>query len=251
MPPTPPAPPAPDLLRDALRPFRPHVYATLGSTNDEAARLRRAGDLFAPAAVLALEQTAGRGRGANVWHAPAGAVTVTFALPAGHAMPVHQLPLVGGVAVRRAVLDLGLSADLKWPNDLQHDGLKLAGLLCERLEGVDLVGIGLNLTVDPADLPPEVRRRATSVYAATGRRVDLPTALAALSTHLAALLLRPDEVTFASVRQEYARHHALTGRRVKVGDVEGDCEGIDPDGRLLVRDHETLHRLTSGTVDIP
>ena len=235
-------------LRDALRPFRPHVYATLGSTNDEAARLRRAGDLFAPAAVLTFSQTAGRGRGANAWHAPAGAVTVTFALPAGGAMPVHQVPLVAGVAVRRAVLNLGLSSDLKWPNDLQHDGLKLAGLLCERLAGVDLIGIGLNLNVDPADLPPEVRRRATSLYAATGRRTDVAAALAALATHLAALLLRPDEVTFASVREEYSRHHALTGRRVRVGEVDGTCEGIDPDGRLLVRDGGSLHRLTVGTV---
>ena len=240
----------PDALADALRPFRAHLYATLGSTSDEAARLRRAGELFAPAVVYAETQTAGRGRGAKAWHAPAGGLAVTFALPVNAGLRVHQLPLVAGVAVRRAVLDLGLSANLKWPNDLQHEGLKLAGLLCERIGGVDLVGVGLNLNVDPADLPPDVRRRATSLYAATGFRTDPPAALAALAKHLAALLLRADEVTFASVREEYERHHALTGRRVRVGAVEGVCEGIDAEGRLLVREGETLHRLTSGTVEL-
>src|SRR6266566_2333174 len=69
-------------LKKVLKPFRLHFFPRLRSTNDHAALLRKRGDLFAPAVVLAARQIAGRGRGANTWFSAAGSLTVTFVLPA-------------------------------------------------------------------------------------------------------------------------------------------------------------------------
>ena len=147
-------------LRTSLKPFRLHWYPTLGSTNDHAAELRRRGGLFAPAVVLTGRQTAGRGRGAHVWWSGPGCITVTFVLPIGEQVQPYQLPLIAGLAVRNAAAELtgNDGIQLKWPNDVLHEGRKLAGLLCERVEKADLVGLGSTLT---STRRPRRRRCAT------------------------------------------------------------------------------------------
>src|SRR5688572_21593048 len=105
-------------LREDLRPFRLHWFPTLRSTNDHAATMRRAGELYAPAVVLTGRQTAGRGRGAHVWWSGAGCLTVTFVLPVDDQLLPHQIPLLAGLSVRNAAAELSGSdkISLKWPN---------------------------------------------------------------------------------------------------------------------------------------
>src|SRR5437764_6952544 len=148
-----------DRLRAGLRPFRLHWFPALRSTSDHAAAMRRRGGLFAPALVLAGRQTAGRGRGDHIWWSGPGCITVTFVLPVDERVAPHQLPLAAGLAVRNAAADLaGTDAvKLKWPNDVLYGGRTAAGLLCERVRGADLVGLGLNVNVDPATGPPALR----------------------------------------------------------------------------------------------
>src|SRR3954453_14661495 len=135
-----------DRLRRSIKPFRLHFFTRLRSTNDHAAVLRKHGKLFAPAIVLTSHQLAARGRGSNTWWSGDGSLPVTFVLPVQeHRLP-HQVPLIAGLAVRNAIAAHSGIEDiqLKWPNDLLHSGKKLGGLLCERLDRVDLVGLGLN-----------------------------------------------------------------------------------------------------------
>src|SRR5437870_10115121 len=87
-------------LKQQIKPFRLHFFPTLRSTNDHAAALRKRGDLFAPAVVLAARQTAGRGRGANTWFSAPGSLTVTFVLAADASFAPHHLPLAAGLAAR-------------------------------------------------------------------------------------------------------------------------------------------------------
>lgn len=243
-------------LRTSLKPFRLHWYPTLGSTNDHAARLRRSGELFAPAVVLTGRQTAGRGRGAHVWWSGPGCITVTFVLPIGEHIQPHQLPLIAGLAVRNAAAELtgkdGIQ--LKWPNDILHDGRKLAGLLCERVERADLVGLGLNVNLDPSDAPKPMRGRITSLSSIAGRTLDLTDVLTALTTQLRRTIERQAEQPFALLLREYDAHHALVGKTVSVLDasdavaVSGRCEGLDEMGRLLLRSRSQIHRIISGHV---
>ena len=245
-------------LRHGLRPFRLHWFPRLRSTSTHAAALRRRGGLFAPAVVLTGHQLAGRGRGSNTWWSGRGSLTVTFVLPADESVAAHHVPLLAGLAVRAAAAELSGTDDvqMKWPNDLLWHGRKLAGLLCERVNGADLVGVGLNVDCDPADVPAGLRERVTSLNAVAGRPVDLTAAAVAVGRHLHRLLAHRDQGTFAAALREYDRHHALVGRRVTVtggpGEpaVTGRCEGLDDVGRLLLRDRRTLHRVIAGHVTL-
>jgi BirA family biotin operon repressor/biotin-[acetyl-CoA-carboxylase] ligase len=245
----------PTLRRD-LRPFRLHWFPRLRSTNDHAAVLRKRDELFAPAVVLTGHQLAGRGRGSNTWWSGKGSLTVTFVLAADEHLAPHHVPLLAGLAVRAAAAELAGTDDiqLKWPNDLLHDGRKLAGLLCERVHGADLIGVGLNVDIDPADIPPKLRPRVTGLNLISNRAIGLTAAVTAVARHVHRLLANRDEQSFAAAVREYDRHHALVGRNVSVtgGDqiVTGICEGLDPTGRLLVRDRRTTHRVISGHVEL-
>ena len=243
-------------LRAALKPFRLHWFPTLGSTNDHAAELRRRGELFAPTVVLTGQQTAGRGRGAHAWWSGPGCITVTFVLPTVDHVEPHQLPLVAGLAVRNAAAHLAGNdgIQLKWPNDLLYSGRKLAGLLCERVDKADLVGLGLNVNLDPSSAPESIRDRVTSLSHVAGRPFDMTEALAAVAAALRRTIEHQADRPFALLLREYDAHHALVGRTVSVVDgadsvaVTGKCEGLDEMGRLLVRSKAQLHRIISGHV---
>jgi BirA family biotin operon repressor/biotin-[acetyl-CoA-carboxylase] ligase len=148
-------------LRAGLKPFKLHWFPCLRSTNDHAAELRRRGTLFAPAVVLTGRQIAGRGRGNNAWWSSGGSITVTFVFPVEEHLSPHQVPLLAGLAVCDAAAELSGNADvsLKWPNDVLHDGKKLAGLLCERVRKADLIGVGVNVNNDPRHAPAALRGR--------------------------------------------------------------------------------------------
>lgn len=244
-------------LRRRMGAMRVHWFPRLRSTNDHAAELRRRGELYAPAVVLAGRQSAGRGRGSNTWLAPAGNLTMTVALPIDEHLSPLQIPLIAGLAVRNAAAALtgddGFS--LKWPNDVLYDGRKVAGLLCERVHKVDLIGVGMNVMLDPAELPAGLRGRVASLSMVSRGRLDSTEVAAVVAIAVRTLLGRRGEGPPAMLLNQYNRHHALVGRRVRIVDradepaVEGMCEGIDSIGRLLVREGGKLHRILAGHVE--
>jgi BirA family biotin operon repressor/biotin-[acetyl-CoA-carboxylase] ligase len=205
---------------------RLHLRRT-DSTNERARALALAG---APHGTLvtAAEQTAGRGRQGRRWSAPAGSALLMSLLLRE---PPALLPLTAAVAV----CDLaGDSALVKWPNDIvvgRGDGLaKLAGILIEGRpqEGWAVLGIGVNVAVRVERLPPELWDTAASLRAPPGAIEP------ALTRLLAALERRLGEPARAILDAWRARD-ALRGREVSWSAGRGRAEGIDGDGRLVVR----------------
>jgi BirA family biotin operon repressor/biotin-[acetyl-CoA-carboxylase] ligase len=248
-------------LGNGLRPFRLHWFPRLRSTNDHAAELRRRGELYAPAVVLTGRQTAGRGRGDHAWWSGTGCLTVTFVMPVHDPAQGYRVPLIAGLAARNAAAEVAGSDAvlLKWPNDLvctaprSKQLRKLAGLLCERADGVDLIGLGLNVSLDPASAPQGLRGRVASLSELAGRPVDLTDTLIAVARHLYRALSADSDMTFADQLKEYDSHHALIGRTLSViapgaERVAGRCEGLDEMGRLLIRSGPRLHRVIAGQV---
>jgi BirA family biotin operon repressor/biotin-[acetyl-CoA-carboxylase] ligase len=272
-------------LRQGLKPFRLHFFPRLRSTNDHAALLRKRGDLYAPAVVLTARQVAGRGRGANTWFSATGSLTVTFVLPVNPTLAPHHLPLAAGLAARNAAAEIAQNQDikLKWPNDVVFQSAignrqsaikKLAGLLCERLDNVDLIGIGLNVNLPDQPIPPNLRDRL--VYLQQIRSTPLPavrnsglatqdsgltppfdltTALLTLARHLHTTLIRRSETPFPTLLREYDAHHALVGRKITVisahePPISGKCQGLDDTGLLLLRHRSPLHRIIAGHVEL-
>lgn len=234
-----------------------------GSTNDEAARLARAGARHGTI-VTAETQTAGRGRDGRAWASPPGAGLYLSAVvrpPLPLAM-VPAMTLAIGIGVCDAVRAHGADARLKWPNDvLVFDGArgrKLAGVLVEaqsqgsRLESV-IVGIGVNLG---GALPDELADRAITLADAAGRPVDRAAFLATLIEHVehwidryiaggVTAVIGPWQARMA--HNLVARAHAQSDGAAMVGEVAG----LDGDGALLLRDAAGhLHRVRSGDVEV-
>lgn len=251
-------------LRATVKPFRLHWFPRLRSTNDHAAHLRKNDKLFAPAIVLTAHQIAGRGRGSNTWFSSRGCLTVTFALPIEEDLSPHQLPLLAGLAVRNAVAQLLADTpapppiQLKWPNDIWIDGRKVAGLLCERVHHVDLVGLGLNVNLDLTRAPRSLRGQITSLQTITGQSFDLSNALSTVASHLHKMATSRRDRSFSSMLHEYDRHHLLVGKDVRVipsaadPPLLGRCEGLDNTGRLLLRSLQTnqLHPIIAGHIEL-
>src|SRR6476619_4652060 len=127
------------------------------------------------AVAVADEQTEGRGRLGRRWEAPAG-TSILCSVQLRPKAPVARFPeltVVGAEACAEAIHAItGLAPGLKEPNDVVLDGRKVAGILGESGEGRVVLGIGINVNVEPSDLPTDVRIPATSLLAETGGPVD-------------------------------------------------------------------------------
>jgi BirA family biotin operon repressor/biotin-[acetyl-CoA-carboxylase] ligase len=195
----------------------------LDSTNARARELAEAG---APHGTLvtAAEQTSGRGRQGRTWTAPAGRALLCSLVIRD---PPRLLPLAGGVAVAEIA---GPRAAVKWPNDVLIDGRKVAGILVEGRpqERWAVLGIGLNVALRDGDFPDELRGRAGTLgLDPTAIEPTLGRLLAAAEHWLQA----PSDSVLEAVRDR----DALRGHGVRWAQGEGVADGIDDEGRLLVR----------------
>ncbi len=233
-----------------------HHFHKLTSTHDHAKEAVAGGDVSPPAIVSAEMQQAGRGRGGNTWWSAPGNLACTFVVHPNLKLPFGWVPLLAGLAVRRALLRLAPveRVMLKWPNDLIANGKKLAGLLCERLPKADLVGVGINVNAGPREAPTELRDRLTSLRDLTGKAWKLNDILVAVAEELLHVLSTESEEDVRDLMREFESHHALTGHVVTLVDSEvspeciGRCEGVDSEGRLLLRTSEGLRACLTGTL---
>ena len=229
------------------------VVEVTGSTNDDAKRAAAAG---APhgALFVADSQSSGRGRGAHVWHSPPRSnLYLSLVLrPTLPAVALAPITLAFGVAVARLCASrVSIAPAIKWPNDVYLGEAKMAGVLVEAQLRGDVpssmvVGVGLNVAAQR--FPPDLAGRATSLAAEGATDVDRSRLAAELSVALAsaaAAFARDGLVTFA---HELEAWDWLRGREVGVGDLYGVAEGIDREGRLLVRSGPDLHSVVAGEV---
>jgi BirA family biotin operon repressor/biotin-[acetyl-CoA-carboxylase] ligase len=227
-----------------------------GSTNDDARSLAVEGAAEGTV-VLAASQTSGRGRLGREWVSPEGGVYASIVLrPSVQTPDAVVLPLVVGLGVARGLDRLGVSALLKWPNDLlSADGRKIAGVLLEGLsEGwrIDWVvaGVGVNMRSAPDPCS------GVSVDELTGSRVPLAEGAAAVLDGIGSSYRRWQAEGFAPFAAEYWARSYLAGRGVRVSDAvgrlvaEGGVTGIDGLGRLLVETDAGTVRVVAGDVTL-
>jgi BirA family biotin operon repressor/biotin-[acetyl-CoA-carboxylase] ligase len=236
--------------------YRPQV----ASTNDEARQLAQAG---APEGTLVVTdyQRAGRGRLDRRWEAPPRTsllLSLVFR-PRLRPAEIQRLTMVCGLAAADAVgSETGLRVGLKWPNDIVAGGAKVGGILTEiELAGsrIDyaVVGLGLNVNLDPGLLPAGLLVPATSLAQELGRSVArlplLLTLLGRIEARYVALQAGH------SPQGEWVERLITLGQQVAVsasGSVlEGVAEGVDENGALLVRlDDGRLETVMAGDVTL-
>ncbi|MGH2812887.1 MAG: biotin--[acetyl-CoA-carboxylase] ligase, partial [Actinomycetota bacterium] len=129
--------------------------------------------------VVADFQTAGRGRLDREWFSPAGA-SLLFSLILKPGIVVEDLgilSLAGAAAVCGALGGVGADPRIKWPNDVRLNGRKVAGILAEASVEIGravsvVLGVGMNVSIEEDEFPPELRDIATSLLRETGSRAD-------------------------------------------------------------------------------
>ncbi|WP_323783482.1 biotin--[acetyl-CoA-carboxylase] ligase [Thalassovita sp.] len=222
------------------------VLAQIDSTNAEAARV--APDLAGPEWILALQQTAGRGRRGRAWSDPAGNFAATLVMrPTETADQVALRSFVASLALYDAFVAATGRSDglsLKWPNDVLLNGGKVAGILLESAGdsgGVShiAIGIGVNLRtapgsgeVEPGAFPP------VSLLGETGIALDPEEFLDLLAPAYAGYEAQFRTYGFAPIRSLWLDRAARLGEVITARTLRhqetGTFETVDAAGNLVL-----------------
>jgi BirA family transcriptional regulator, biotin operon repressor / biotin---[acetyl-CoA-carboxylase] ligase len=147
----------------------------------------------------------------------------------------RELTLLGAIAAAEAVEDAtGLTAQIRWPDEVMLNRRKVAGVLAEPGDAVVVLDVGLNVNQLSEQLPADAGRLAGSLRTLVGRTYDR-------AELLGSLLVRLEETYdvwrhggIRALHVELGARDFLRGRFVTVGETAGVAEGIDVEGRLLV-----------------
>ncbi|MGV3623992.1 MAG: biotin--[acetyl-CoA-carboxylase] ligase [Archangium sp.] len=236
-----------------------HHYDEVDSTNAKAFELAHEGG-FNGEVIVTEHQTAGKGRRGRSWVSPSGKSLAMSLILRPDIAPSRapEMTLVAAVALAHTLKDTGVDAAIKWPNDVQVGGKKVAGILTELSADVERVhfivlGIGVNLNADAADFPPEIAEIATSVQAVRKSPVHRALFLAALLAQLETWVDTWTEEGFEPIRAAWKTLSSTLGQEVLVRadnrELRGIAEDIDPSGALLLRVGDKVERVLSGDVE--
>ncbi|MNB72279.1 Bifunctional ligase/repressor BirA [compost metagenome] len=218
---------------------------TVVSTQEAAKELAEQG---APegTAVMAEEQTGGRGRQGRRWHSPKGkGIWMSVVLrPSIPLQLTPQLTLLAGAAVCSAIRrETGVEAGIKWPNDLLVNGRKLCGILLESCVGPSglqytIAGIGISANLAEEDYPEELRKIGTSLLIESGRETEREELARAVLKELETLYGVYLEQGLDPIAALWSEQSVTLGRRVMLRTPEGPQEGtavrLEEDGGLVV-----------------
>ena len=228
------------------------AYDELPSTNDRVHVLAEAGAAHFTV-VTADSQTAGKGRGGKHWESAGGmGLWISFLVRGESAVSSTLVPILVGLAASRALERLcpSLQPGIKWPNDIEVEGRKLGGILCEGAgRGVVVVGVGLNLRQGIEDFGPGLKERAASMEMAGCRGVSRSRVAGELLSAARSLVDPLPALLDPSLRREVGERDTLTGRMVRTAlGIAGKAIGIAADGALLVDVEGRVEEIRAGGV---
>ena len=257
-----------DAIRSSTQIRHVEIHESIPSTNDRAAQLAVVRGIELPGLIVAREQTAGRGRGANSWWSTTGSLTFSVLLDAGSlsigSERWPQLSLATAVAVCDAVTaELGGDHSpsqlpgIKWPNDVLVDGRKICGILVEspavsvNASRCLVIGIGLNVNNSWREAPTDLAARGTALCDLSAhphsQQGVLIRVLQALDERFGQLALNDTQLPAA-----WQHLSVLDGKEVISNgldrQMQGRCIGIANDGGLVVQTATSRETLYSGSI---
>ena len=199
------------------------IFATVDSTNSEGKR--RSADEAEGTVLLSEVQTAGRGRLGRHWFSPGGK-GIWLSVILKPELPAPKVPSLTSVAAAAVCLALeqvlpsqAERIQLKWPNDILLNGRKIGGILTEmqvssaKVQAV-ILGIGLNVNLQPEDFPEEIRDLASSIYLETGQILAREQIIAFILNHLEQLYFKFLQQDLSETLAVCRRKSAVLGRKI-------------------------------------
>jgi len=230
-----------------------------GSTNTDLMQAALAGAQEGTV-LIADRQHSGRGRLGRRWHTVPGALACSVLLrPAVSPSNLPQLSLLAAVALQAALRDISAGIAIKWPNDILHQGAKLAGILTEARTDpgcapIVVLGFGINVSPPSGGWHPDIQQAATDLSTAAGHPVSRCDIAVALLKQLDQWYLRYMRKGFEPVRDAWWRAHVASGRCVRAWDgrqyTEGIARALDADGALLLETSQGIRRVIAGELTL-
>ena len=237
-------------------------FEEVDSTNRVAKQLAQKG-AAAGAVVVAEAQGKGRGRLDRPYFSPAGKGIWFSVIVRPHILPQEapKCTLLAAVAVAMAMKRFDLKAEIKWPNDILHEGKKLTGILTEMSAELDrvnyiVIGTGINVNMEEEDFPEELRDKATSLAIMKGEKLPRVAFFQAVLEALDELCTVLEEDGFAPIVARWREYAVTLGQDVHVigatgrGSFDGRAVDIDEEGALLVETADGVRRVLAGDVSI-
>jgi len=231
---------------------------SVGSTNDYAKTHCSQFDPKQITCITAEEQTEGHGRMQRRWHSPKGHniyATFCFQLPL-HTLHLVSLSQIMTLSLSMVLLKEGLFPKIKWPNDVQLNGKKIAGILCEtqfHSDRIDIfMGIGVNVNMDANQLV-YIDQPATSLSIETKLAWDCTILLKKLQKQFAVDLQKFKKEGFTPFHSQFENLLAYKGQTIRCFDGKkewvGICHSVTCDGQLnIYLSNKEIHTVMSGDV---
>ncbi|MNI29940.1 Bifunctional ligase/repressor BirA [compost metagenome] len=232
-------------------------------TTQEEARILAENGAVSGTLVIAEEQTRARGRQGKPWFSPARkGVWMSMVLrPDCPLSFAPQLTLLTAVALCRAIRKIsGVETGIKWPNDLLVADRKISGILIESV-GEDglikycIIGIGIDVNLEAADIPDELSNIVTSLKIESGREIDRGELIGAVMNEMEQLYSVYETEGFAPIGHLWEALSVTIGRRIVVRTPQGEKSGVatalDASGALtLLDDRGQLSTIYSGEIQL-
>ena len=217
-----------------MDPYKLISFDKIPSTQDYAHDLIAKGDATNKTIIKALAQSAGRGRYRRSWVSHHGNLYASFIYKAAERNP--RLSYAVAVAVAETLISLGLSPQIKWPNDVLIDGKKISGILIEYSQNFVIVGIGINIKTCPT-----VKEYETTKINDYVKNTDV-------NNVLNILIKKIDKwrgADFSIVRERWMDLAAALNKKISYHGKTPELIGLNEDGALVLRDG-TRYILTYG-----
>ncbi len=210
--------------------------------------------------VIAESQTGGRGRLGRKWISPEGGIWLSIIIkPKIQLIYASRITLLAGVAVAKIIRSYGLTARIKWPNDVLIDGKKICGILTEMEAEMDMieycvVGIGIDANVDTESFPEDYRESSTSLKKELGHEIVRVEFVQKLLLEFDQLYQKFLKDGFSSILEEWRNMSETIGEWVKITTqsrtLYGEAIGVDSEGALIIETGDgRLEKIVAGNCE--
>ena len=214
--------------------------------------------------VVAEEQTGGKGRLDRIFYSPRGKGIWFSIILRPNFLPkdAPKCTLMAAVAVAEAMARFNFKAEIKWPNDILHDGRKLVGILTEITGEIGkitylVVGIGINVNISRDEFPEDLREIATSLFEMNGgEEISRVCFLRAMLEEFDKLYREINASGFDKILERWKKYNVTLGKEIRVISASDDDSftgraiDLNHDGALVVETADGLRTVYAGDVSI-
>ena len=214
--------------------------------------------------VVAEEQTGGKGRLERNFYSPRGKGIWFSVILRPKFLPkdAPKFTLMAAVAVAEAMSRFQLKAEIKWPNDIMHDGRKLVGILTEMTGEIGkityiVIGIGINVNINRDEFPEELRDIASSLSEINGGEISRVMFFRAVLEEFDKLYRKVNASGFGEIFMRWRKYNVTLGKNVRVisaindnDSFTGKAVDLDEEGALIVDTKQGLRTVYAGDVSI-